>query len=94
VVVDNAGAEGEYNTGVQTYLCFWQTRTHTQDVDALVGEFLHLTIVIEGAFHQEMGKRMSWEARPGRMKYSSPSVEETVGAFEADGFTHIMVVST
>ena len=56
------------------------------------GEIFSDLIPTEDAFHEEIGSRLPWMSRTGRMNYSSPTIEDALAAFEADGFTHVMVV--
>lgn len=55
-------------------------------------EIFSYLVPTEDAFHEEIGKRLPWMSRTGRMNYSSPTIEDTLAAFEADGFTHVLVV--
>ncbi len=56
------------------------------------GEIFSHLIPTEDAFHEEIGEMLPWKSRTGRMNYSSPTIEQALAAFEADGFTHVMVV--
>jgi hypothetical protein len=56
------------------------------------GEIYSNLIPTEDAFHEELAERLPWMSRTGRMKYSSPTIEDALQAFEAEGFTHVMVV--
>ncbi len=56
------------------------------------GEIYSNLIITEDAFHKEIASRLPWKVRTGRMSYSSPTIEDALAAFEADGFTHVMVV--
>lgn len=58
------------------------------------GEIFSDLIVTEDEFHKEISKRLPWESRTGRMQYAPPSVEEAIDSFDADGFTHVLVVAT
>ncbi len=56
------------------------------------GEIFSNLLITEDAFHKEIGSRLPWMVRTGRMSYSSPTVEDAIAAFKADGFTHVMVI--
>lgn len=56
------------------------------------GEIYSELIPTEDAFHEDISGKLPWESRTGRMNYSTPSIEDTLDAFEHDGFTHVMVV--
>ena len=46
----------------------------------------------EDLFHEEVAEDLPWPVRTGRMNYSTPSIQDSLAAFEADGVTHVMVV--
>lgn len=46
----------------------------------------------ENLFHDEIAEDLPWPVRTGRMNYSTPSIQESLAAFEADGITHVMVI--
>jgi protoheme ferro-lyase len=54
-------------------------------------EIFSYLVPTEDAFHEEVGQRIPWVSRTGRMSYSSPTIEDALAAFEADGFTHVLV---
>jgi protoheme ferro-lyase len=56
------------------------------------GEIYSELIPTEDAFHEHINALLPWESRTGRMKYSTPAIEDTLDDFERDGFTHVVVV--
>jgi protoheme ferro-lyase len=56
------------------------------------GDIYSELIPTEDAFHDEIATMLPWLSRTGRMKYSTPSIEDTLEEMERDGFTHVMVV--
>ena len=56
------------------------------------GEIYSDLVPTEDAFHDEIAERLPWMSRTGRMAYSSPTIEQALAEFEADGFTHVMVI--
>jgi protoheme ferro-lyase len=58
------------------------------------GEIFSHLVPTEDAFHDELSARLPWQTRTGRMNYSSPSIEESVAAMEADGVRHLVVTPT
>nr|MDJ0853372.1 ferrochelatase [Myxococcota bacterium] len=56
------------------------------------GEIYSELIPTEDAFHDEIGARLPWMSLTGRMNYSSPTVEDALGIFDAEGFRHVIVV--
>jgi protoheme ferro-lyase len=55
------------------------------------GEIYSYLIPTEDAFHEELSAQLRWQTRTGRMNYSSPTIEESIGAMEAEGVKHLMV---
>lgn len=55
------------------------------------GEIYSNLIPTEDAFHEELAARLRWQTRTGRMNYSSPTIEESIAAMEADGIRHLLV---
>ena len=51
--------------------------------------YLHLT---EDIFHHEIGQVLPWKCLSGRMKYASPTIEDSLSIFETDEYTHVMVI--
>ncbi len=58
------------------------------------GEIFSFLLLTEDAFHDEIGQQLPWESRTGRMSFSSPTIQQTLGEFDADGFSHVIVVSS
>jgi protoheme ferro-lyase len=56
------------------------------------GDIFSNLILTEDIFHDEIAQELPWRTRTGRMNYSSPSLEEAVAAFEAEGISHVIVV--
>jgi protoheme ferro-lyase len=56
------------------------------------GEIFSELIPTEDVFHHQIAQRLPWLVRTGRMNYSLPTIEQTIDSFDADGFTHVMVV--
>ena len=56
------------------------------------GDIYSNLIPTEDAFHHEIGERLPWASKTGRMKYSSPTVEDGLAEFDAEGFTHVIVI--
>jgi len=56
------------------------------------GEIFSNLVPTEDEFHEAIGERLPWMSRTGRMNWSSPTIEQTLQSFEADGFTHVMVI--
>jgi protoheme ferro-lyase len=56
------------------------------------GEIFSNLIPTEDAFHREIERALPWTTRTGRMNYSSPTLEESLEAFENDGLSHVIVV--
>ncbi len=56
------------------------------------GEIFSNLIPTEDAFHAKIASRLPWMTRTGRMNYSSPKIKDSLAAFDADGFTHVMVI--
>ena len=55
------------------------------------GEIYSNLIPTEDAFHEELSSQLRWQTRTGRMNYSTPSIEESIAAMEADGIQHLLV---
>ncbi len=56
------------------------------------GDIYSELIPTEDAFHKDLERKLPWTARTGRMNYSTPSIEDSLDAFDHDGFTHVIVV--
>jgi hypothetical protein len=56
------------------------------------GEIFSNLLPTEDAFHDEIKEELPWTSLTGRMNYASPSLQESLAAFEADGFSHVMVI--
>ncbi len=56
------------------------------------GEIYSELIPTEDAFHEDISRKMPWATKTGRMKYSSPTMEDALDRFEEEGFTHVIVV--
>ena len=55
------------------------------------GEIYSNLIPTEDAFHEELSAWLPWQTLTGRMNYSSPTIEESIAAMEADGIRHLIV---
>ena len=55
------------------------------------GEIYSNLVPTEDAFHEELSARLRWQTRTGRMNYSSPTIESSIDAMEADGIRHLLV---
>jgi hypothetical protein len=56
------------------------------------GEIFSDLPLTEDAFHEEIGRQLRWDYLTGRMNWDSPSIEDSLGEFEAAGKTHVIVV--
>jgi protoheme ferro-lyase len=55
------------------------------------GDIYSNLIPTEDAFHEELSAQLPWQTRTGRMNYSTPTIEESIAAMEAEGIRHLIV---
>ena len=58
------------------------------------GEIYSNLVPTEDAFHEELSAQLPWITRTGRMNYSSPTIEASIAAMEAEGIRHLLVTPT
>jgi protoheme ferro-lyase len=58
------------------------------------GDIFSNLVPTEDAFHDELSSRLRWRTHTGRMNYSTPTIEESLAAMEAEGIRHLLVTPT